>query len=118
MKKIFTIAISLIFALTISANENKMANTEALSMNNVKIERLSMSLNASIDQIDAINNVMTLFVSQMETIKTESSINTRKKMFDNAVRMNINYMRSILDENQFKRYLAILNSTLVNRGLI
>lgn len=118
MKKTIILAISLIFALNISANEFNTTNAEAFDMKNVNIEKISCSLNASKDQKESIIDVMSLFVNQMECIKTEQSTTSRNKMLDNALKMNIEYMKSILDENQYRRYLSILNSTLVNRGIV
>lgn len=117
MKKIYTLAVSLFIALNIFATENNMSNAEAFTMDNVNLTKLSESLNASSDQSDAIIDVMNLFVNQMECIKTVGSTSSREKMLNNAVEMNIKYMKSILNREQYKRYLTILNSTLVNRGL-
>ena len=117
MKKIiFTIIFSLMLCLCVNANENNTMNVEAYNMN-VNTEMLSKSLNASKDQTECINDIMNIFHAQMENIKYETVETSREKMLDNTVDMNIKYMKQILDKDQYKKYLMILNNTLVNRGL-
>lgn len=116
MKKIITFAIALIFALTVNANESKMANTEAFNLT-VNTEKLADALNASKDQSDAIDDIMKLFEVQMESIKTEESYASRENMLNSALDMNIKYMRAVLNDKQYKTYLILLNTTLYNRGL-
>lgn len=117
MKKIiFTIIFSLMLCLGVNANENNTMNVEAYNMN-VNTEMLSKSLNASKDQVECINDIMNLFCVQMETIKYETTEVTREKMLNNTLEMNINYMKQILNKDQYKKYLMLLNTTLTNRGL-
>lgn len=117
MKKIiFTMIFSLMLCLSVNANENNTMNTEAYSMN-VNTEVLSKTLNASKDQAECIHDIMNIFCAQMENIKYETVETSREKMLDNTVDMNINYMKQILDKEQYKKYLMLLNTTLTNRGL-
>ena len=117
MKKIiFTMILSLMLCLNINANEANAMNTEAYTMN-VNSEVLSKTLNASKDQAECIHDIMNLFSVQMENIKTETVESSRQKMLDNTINMNINYMKQILDKEQYKKYLILLNTTLTNKGL-
>ena len=117
MKKIiFTMIFSLMLCLSVNANENNTMNTEAYSMN-VNTEVLSKTLNASKDQSECINDIMNMLSIQMENIKYETVKATREKMLTNTLDMNTNYMKQVLDDNQYKKYLMILNATLKNRGL-
>ena len=117
MKKIiFTMIFSLMLCLSVNANENNTMNTEAYSMN-VNTEVLSKTLNASKDQSECIHDIMNIFCAQMENIKYETVETSREKMLNNTVDMNINYMKQVLDDNQYKKYLMILNATIKNRGL-
>ena len=36
----------------------------------------------------------------------------------NAINNDLRFMRSVLNKKQYKRYLLLLNTTLVNRGLL
>ena len=41
----------------------------------------------------------------------------REELTKKAVMRDISYMRTILNETQFRKYNAVLNATLTNRGL-
>jgi hypothetical protein len=41
----------------------------------------------------------------------------REELTKKAVMRDISYMRTILNEAQFRKYNAVLNATLTNRGL-
>ena len=41
----------------------------------------------------------------------------REALVDKAVKKDLRYMRYILDQKQYKKYLLLLNTTLQNRGL-
>ena len=117
MKKIlFTLAMTIMLSMTAMAGENNTASTEAYEMK-VNTERLASSLGASKDQAEAVNDVMTLFNQQMANIAVEQTDTARQRMLDNTVKMNTGYMKQILDRDQYKWYLVLLNTTLNNRGL-
>lgn len=113
---IITIAMSFMLFFTAMAGENNTQNTEAYNIT-VNTEKLSNSLSASKDQAESIYDIMKIFSAQMDNAKLETNDSTRSKMVDNTIAMNINYMRQVLSDEQYKKYLTILNSTLRNRGL-
>ena len=41
----------------------------------------------------------------------------RAKMVEKAVTKDLAYMHTILNKDQYRKYLTLLNVTLVNRGL-
>ena len=43
---------------------------------------------------------------------------SKKMMMDNAIKKDLQYMKLVLDEKQYRRYLTLLNLTLHNRGLL
>ena len=49
---------------------------------------------------------------------SNSSNESRKAVTKNAVDKNLKYMRMFLNDKQYKKYVMLLNTTLVNRGLI
>jgi hypothetical protein len=118
MKKIFlTIAMTIMLSLSMLASEESTTKMEAYNMS-VNTERLAESLGASADQAEAICDVMTLFNQQMANMSVEESDSVRQKMLDNTIKMNTSYMKHILDKDQYKKYLMLLNTTLVNRGIV
>ena len=46
------------------------------------------------------------------------NVDSRKSISKNAVDKNLKYMRMFLNDKQYKKYVMLLNTTLVNRGLI
>jgi len=117
MKKIIlTITMSFMLFFTAMAEENNTHKVEAYDIH-VNTEALAKSLDANKDQAESIDNIMRIFAAQMTNTKLESNDSVRSKMFDNTVSMNINYMKQVLTDDQYRRYLTILNSTLNNRGL-
>ena len=38
-------------------------------------------------------------------------------MMQNAINIDLRYMRIVLNDKQYKQYLRLLNTTLLNRGL-
>lgn len=98
------------------AGDNKIESTEAYHIN-VNTESLTRTLETNKDQNDAIANIMEIFSAQMENTRVEDNATTRAKMLNNTINMNLMYMRQVLTNEQYKKYLAILNSTMHNRGL-
>jgi hypothetical protein len=41
----------------------------------------------------------------------------RQKMVDKAIGKDLAYMNYILSQNQYRKYVMLLNMTLINRGL-
>lgn len=118
MKKIFlTIAMTIMLSLSMLAGEESTTRLESYNIS-VNTEKLTESLDASTDQAEAICDVMTLFNQQMANISVEESDSARQKMLDNTIKMNTSYMKHILDKDQYKKYLMLLNTTLVNRGIV
>lgn len=117
MKRIIlTITMSFMLFFTAMAEGNNTHNAEAYEMN-VNTEALARSLNVNKDQTESIENIMQIFVAQMNNTKVEDNDSTRTRMLENSVNMNINYMKQVLTDEQYRKYLSILNSTLSNRGL-
>ena len=58
---------------------------------------------------------MTLAFAEGET-KTNAG-EDRDKLYKKAIRHNLSYMHAVLDENQYRTYVKLLNATLTNRGL-
>ncbi len=115
-RTIFTIAMSFMLFFSAMASDNKMESTEAYHIN-VNTEALTRSLETNKDQNEAIANIMEIFTAQMENTRVEENATTRAKMLDNTIDTNLKYMRQVLSNEQYKKYLAILNSTMRNRGL-
>ena len=116
MKKIMILAVAM-FAMattTFAAEENTNA-TAAFNMN-VKMGSLANALSLNLDQAEAVADVHKNFTADMMNAATATA-EDRAAMIDKAVIKDLKYMHSILDNTQYRKYVMLLNATLINRGL-
>ena len=116
MKKIMIMAVAM-FAMattTFAAEENTSA-TAAYNMN-IKMGSLASALSLNIDQAEAVADVHKNFTADMMNAATATA-EDRAAMIDKAVIKDLKYMHSILNDAQYRKYVMLLNATLVNRGL-
>ena len=116
MKKIMIMAVAM-FAMattTFAAEENTNA-TAAYNMN-IKMGSLANALSLNMDQAEAVADVHKNFTADMMNAATASA-EDRAAMIDKAVIKDLKYMHSILNDVQYRKYVMLLNATLVNRGL-
>ena len=96
-------------------NTNSMAKVEAYDMT-VNMRKLAVTLELNSDQMEAVQDIHTAFCNDMY-LAGSAHAEERKALVDEAVKKDIRYMHYILDEKQYKKYLLLLNTTLINRGL-
>ena len=116
MKKIMIMAVAM-FAMvttTFAAEENTNA-TAAFNMN-IKMGSLANALSLNHDQAEAVADVHKNFTADMMNAATATA-EDRAAMIDKAVIKDLKYMHSILNDAQYRKYVMLLNATLVNRGL-
>ena len=116
MKKIMIMAVAM-FAMattTFAAEENTNA-TAAYNMN-IKMGSLASALSLNIDQAEAVADVHKNFTADMMNAATATA-EDRAAMIDKAVIKDLKYMHSILNNTQYRKYVMLLNATLINRGL-
>ena len=118
MKK-FLIAIALMMAATsvAFADDNSTNNTEAYKFN-INQNSLANTLDMSSDQIEICHDIIREFENDMMFASSTINVDSRKSISKNAVDKNLKYMRMFLNDKQYKKYVMLLNTTLVNRGLI
>ena len=116
MKKVMILAVALLsMTTTFAADENASAATAAYNMN-VNMGSLSEALSLNIDQAEAVADVHKNFTADMMNAATAAS-EERAALVDKAINKDLKYMRTILSNGQYRKYLTLLNTTLVNRGL-
>ena len=116
MKKIMIMAVAM-FAMattTFAAEENTNA-TAAFNMN-IKMGSLANALSLNLDQAEAVADVHKNFTADMMNAATAKG-EDRSAMIDKAVLKDLKYMHVILDNSQYRKYVMLLNTTLINRGL-
>ena len=118
MKKIVLMVVAM-FTMTTSfaenENNNAVKSVEAYDMT-VNMRKLAVTLELTSDQLEAVQDIHNAFCKEMMLAATAHS-SEREALVDTAVKKDVRYMHFILDEKQYKKYLSLLNTTLINRGL-
>jgi hypothetical protein len=115
MKKIVLTLVALMSMTTIFAENEGMNTTEAYNMT-VNMKNLARTLNLSKDQVESVAEVHKTFSSEM-MFAAQYGKEERTKMVEKAINKDLAYMNYILNKDQYRKYVMLLNMTLVNRGL-
>ena len=115
MKKIVLTLVALMSMTTIYAENEGMNTTEAYNMT-VNMKNLARTLNLSKDQVEGVAEVHKTFSSEM-VFAAQYGKEERTKMVDKAINKDLAYMNYILNKDQYRKYVMLLNVTLANRGL-
>lgn len=121
MKK-FVFMAALILATNtanVLASDNSVNETENVENYYIHVNEksLSKSLGMSKDQMEICSDVIKEFENDMVFASSNANGESRKAVTRNAIMKNMRYMKMFLDEAQYKKYVLILNTTLVNRGI-
>ena len=118
MKRLFfTVVAMLSMTLAFAENENmnSVNNAEAYNLS-VNMNQLSKALNLANDQIEAVAEIHKTFCSEM-MFATQYGKEERDARVNAAVRKDLGYMNYVLNHDQYKKYVMLLNVTMNNRGL-
>jgi len=117
MKKIvMTAAILLSTCAAFAGNENANVEREAYNMK-VNYYRLGSALNLASDQTDKVEYIHDNFCNEMRRA-AYAKADKRQAQMQKAVSKDLRYMRSVLNHDQYRTYVQLLNATLINRGLL
>lgn len=121
MKK-FVFMVALILATNtanVLASDNSVNETENVENYYIHVNEksLSKSLGMSKDQMEICSDVIKEFENDMVFASSNAKGESRKAVTRNAIMKNMRSMKMFLDEAQYKKYVLILNTTLVNRGI-
>ena len=118
MKRLFMVVVAMLsMTMTFAENENaaNLNNAEAYNMT-VNMKKLGQALNLSKDQMESFSEVHKTFSAEM-MFAAQATGEERQKMVDKAIGKDLAYMNYILSQNQYRKYVMLLNMTLINRGL-
>jgi len=119
MKKFFLIMVMMLTMSVYSFAEDsdtiKLANTEKYELK-VNHRSLACALDMSKDQMEMSDEIISELERDMVFASSMNTEESREKIVANAVKKNIKYMYYILNDKQYRKYLMLLNLTLVNRG--
>ena len=116
MKKIMILAVAMFAMATTTFAADEATNATAAYNMNVKMGSLANALSLNIDQAEAVADVHKNFTADMMNAATAAK-DERTAMIDKAVIKDLKYMHSILNDSQYRKYVMLLNATLMNRGL-
>jgi Spy/CpxP family protein refolding chaperone len=118
MKRLFlTIVAVLSMTMTFAENENaaSLNSTEAYNMT-VNMNKLAKALNLTTDQYESVAEIHKTFSAEM-MFAAQSKGEERNKMVEKAIKKDLAYMDYVLSKDQYRKYVKLLNVTLLNRGL-
>lgn len=116
MKKIMILAVAMFAMATTTFAADEATNATAAYNMNVKMGSLANALSLNIDQAEAVADVHKNFTADMMNAATAAK-DERTAMIGKAVIKDLKYMHSILNDSQYRKYVMLLNATLMNRGL-
>lgn len=116
MKKVMILAVAMFAMATTTFAADEATNSTAAYNMNVKMGSLANALSLNIDQAEAVADVHKNFTADMMNAATAAK-DERTAMIDKAVIKDLKYMHSILNDSQYRKYVMLLNATLMNRGL-
>lgn len=114
MKKLI---MSLVASMFVSATVFGATNLPTTEKWNGEINtyKLAQYLRLSSDQSDEVNNICDYFATQMR--RANYSKKRPNALLRNAVLGNMKLMKQVLTPEQYTKYAAVMNVTLVNKGI-
>ena len=116
MKKIMVLAVAMFAMATATFAAEEETNATAAFNMNFNMSSLADALSLNIDQVEAVADVHKNFTADMMNAAVAAG-DDRKAMIDKAINKDLKYMHVILSNTQYRKYLMLLNVTLINRGI-
>jgi hypothetical protein len=118
MKRMILMLVAMLSMTTTFAENEGTASlntTEAYNMT-VNMTQLGKALNLSKDQVESVAEIHKTFCAEM-LFAAQYGKDEREKRVDNAISKDLAYMNYILNRDQYRTYVRLLNVTLHNRGI-
>ena len=96
-------------------NVESVNNIESYDMT-INMRKLAVALDMTFDQMESVEDIHRTFCAEM-MLAAHANKDERNLLLDKAVNKDLRYMRYVLDKDQYRKYLLLLNTTLHNRGL-
>lgn len=96
-------------------NAENINNVENYDMS-VNMRKLAVALDMTFEQMETVGDIHRTFCTEM-MIAAHASKDEREELVDKAIVKDLRYMRYVLDQAQYRKYVLLLNTTLHNRGL-
>ena len=82
----------------------------------VSNDKLSYALNLADDQKEVVENIHHTFAAEMN-FAAQYGNGEREALVKRAIDNDVKWMRYVLNDEQMRKYLILLNTTINNRGL-
>ena len=119
MKKI-VLTILAMLSMTMSFAEETSANeTEKVKAYDMTVDykRLAVCLGLCLDQMSAVKEIHDTFCENMKEVALLPE-DEQQEMLQKVLDIEMRYMSYMLELDQYLKYLALINVTLNNRGLL
>ena len=103
-------------AMAEDTNSNSVNLVEAYDIN-VNINSLVRYLELSKDQVSSVESVQRVFSESLRCAAVMED-ESRNNMVKNAIDYDLRNLKYILDDKQYRKYVRVLNATLLNRGIV
>lgn len=112
------LGLTLVAAICLAASTFAAGNqpTTAKWENNINVKGLSRYLNLSSNQVEEVANICDFFTVQMN--RANSAKKNKDAKLHNAVYGNLKLMKKTLTEEQYAKYIRLINVTLNNKGIV
>ena len=107
--------LSMTTAFAEGENATSVSNVEAYDMN-INMDKLSYALNLADDQKEVVENIQHTFAAEMN-FAAQYGNGECETLVKRAIDNDVKWMRYVLNDDQMRKYLILLNTTINNRGL-
>jgi len=116
MKKILLTVVAM-FCMTVAFAENEETkNVEAYNMN-VNMTSIQRALSLNKEQVEQFADLHKTFCAEM-MFAANAKADDVDALVRKAVNKDLQYMGYILNKEQYRKYVMLLNMTMTNRGLL
>jgi hypothetical protein len=119
MKKYFLMLVMMftmsVYSFAEDNNATEMQRIERFTVN-VNTKKLGQYLELSKDQMESVEVIAEEFSRDLMFAAVECNDNNRIAVTKNLINKNLQHMSYVLDKEQYKKYMRVLNVTVINRG--
>lgn len=120
MKKIILTIVAMLSMTSMFAEESNSVNvSNAVAekyVMNINTKSLSRALGLDYEEANDVEAISKNFAEDMLKVGTLKG-EERTKAFKKAINKNLSYMHTVLSNDQYRKYVQLLNVTVANRGL-
>ena len=120
MKKIILTIVAMLSMTSMFAEESNSVNVSNAVADkyvmNINTKSLSRALGLDYEEANDVEAISKNFAEDMLKVGTLKG-EERTKAFKKAINKNLSYMHTVLSNDQYRKYVQLLNVTVANRGL-